>query len=185
MRKPGKRSGHLLIIYSSFLLLWSMERTNWLSKVLRDQKIWKLCLGWRWAEHGGAWFKVSRNIALLKWQGERGLLQRAVSCQKLLTGGCWESLRPWSRSELVEEERKEGSFIEEENSWDCSAILGHYGKADGELPIMRNRPAYVSVLQPALGRETETLMQCSIHQSFIPLHQDSWEAVSLMPQLRP
>ena len=81
--KLGKRYGHLLITFSSFLLLWSMERTNRLGKVLCDQKIWKVCMGQRWAEHGGAWLKVSYNIALLKWQEkgflmESGFLQRAV-----------------------------------------------------------------------------------------------------------
>lgn len=43
----GKRSGHLLITYSSFLFLWCQERTDKLGKVLCDQKIWKLCLGQR------------------------------------------------------------------------------------------------------------------------------------------
>ena len=37
--KLGKRSGHLLITYSSFLLLSLMERTNKLGKLLCDQKI--------------------------------------------------------------------------------------------------------------------------------------------------
>ena len=79
----GKRS-HLLITYS-FLLLWSTERTDKLGKVLCDQKIWKVCLGQRWVDHGCAWFKVSYSIALLKWQDKRGLLQRALPCLKLLT----------------------------------------------------------------------------------------------------
>ena len=46
--KLGKRSGHLFITYSSFLLLWSMERANRLGEVWCDQKIWKVCLGRRW-----------------------------------------------------------------------------------------------------------------------------------------
>ena len=83
--KLGKRSGHLLILYSSFVLLWSMERTNRLGKILCDQKIWEVCLGQKWAEPGGAWFKVSYNIVLLKWQNKGGLLLRALSCWKLLT----------------------------------------------------------------------------------------------------
>ena len=58
-RKLRKRSGVLLVTYSSFLLLRSTERTDMLGKVLCDQKIWKLRLGQRWVEHGGAWFKVS------------------------------------------------------------------------------------------------------------------------------
>ena len=41
--KLGKRSGLLLITYSSFLLLWYMERTNKLDKIMCDQKIWKVC----------------------------------------------------------------------------------------------------------------------------------------------
>ena len=57
--KIGKRSGYLLVTYSSFLLLWSMERTNKLGKVLCTQKIWNVCLGWRWGQHEGDWFKVS------------------------------------------------------------------------------------------------------------------------------
>ena len=36
-----------------------MEGTNKLSEVLCDQKMWKVCKGWRWVEHWGAWFKVS------------------------------------------------------------------------------------------------------------------------------
>ena len=60
-----------------------MERTNRLGKILCDQKIWEVCLGQKWAEPGGAWFKVSYNTALLKWQEksfpeEGGFLQRAV-----------------------------------------------------------------------------------------------------------
>ena len=49
--------GNLLITYSSFLFHWSMERTNRLGKVCCDQKIWKMCLGQRWVEHGEARFK--------------------------------------------------------------------------------------------------------------------------------
>ena len=64
--KLGKRAGHLLITYSSFLLLSSMERTNKWGKLLCDQKIWKVWLGWRWLEHGHDLFKFSNNIALLK-----------------------------------------------------------------------------------------------------------------------
>ena len=55
-----------------------MERTNKLGKVSCDQKIWKVCLGWRQVERWGAWFKVS-----VKTKG--CLLQRPPSCQKLLT----------------------------------------------------------------------------------------------------
>ena len=57
--KREKRSGHLLVTYSSSLLLWSMERTNKLGKVLCTQKIWNVCLGWGWGQHEGDWFKVS------------------------------------------------------------------------------------------------------------------------------
>lgn len=58
--KLGKRSDHLLIIYFSFLPLWSWERTK-LGKVSCDWKIWKVCLGWRSVGPGGAWFKVSHD----------------------------------------------------------------------------------------------------------------------------
>lgn len=64
--KLGKRS--LWITHSSFLLLWSKERTNWSGKVSCDQKLQKVCLAQRWVEHDGAWFKSHYNIALLKWQ---------------------------------------------------------------------------------------------------------------------
>ena len=64
---------------------WICKRTNRLGKVLCDQKIWKVCLGQRWVEDEGIWLKVTYNIALLKWQEKRGLLQRILSCQKLLT----------------------------------------------------------------------------------------------------
>ena len=52
------------VTYSSFSLLWPMERTNTLGKVLCDQKIWKMCLGQRWEEHGEGgggclWLKIS------------------------------------------------------------------------------------------------------------------------------
>ena len=60
------------------------ERTNKLGKVLCDQKIWKVCLDWRWAELGGTWLKVSYNEALLKWQ-ERGFPAEGRFLQKLLT----------------------------------------------------------------------------------------------------
>ena len=73
--KLGKRPGHLLTTYSSFLLLWSMERTDKLGKLLCDLKTWKLYLSQRWVKHGGAWFKVKTKVCLL---------QRALACQKLL-----------------------------------------------------------------------------------------------------
>ena len=82
----GRRYSHLLITYSSLLLLWSKEKPTG-SKILCDQKVWKVCLGQRWIEPGGAWFKVSHNIVLLKWQIKGGLLQRAFSCWKLLIEG--------------------------------------------------------------------------------------------------
>ena len=47
--KLEKRSGHLLITYSLFLLLWSIDRTNRLNTLLYDEKIWK---GWEWVDHG-------------------------------------------------------------------------------------------------------------------------------------
>ena len=48
---------------------------------------WKLCLGWRWVEHGGAWYTISVKTKM-------GLLQRALSCQKLLPAMCCAKLRP-------------------------------------------------------------------------------------------
>ena len=54
----GKRSGHLLITYSSFLVFWSTERINRWGKILCDQKMWKVYLDWRRTEHGGIWFKL-------------------------------------------------------------------------------------------------------------------------------
>ena len=51
--KLRKRSCHLLIAYCSFLLLRVTERTNMLNKVLCDQKISKMWLGWRWVELRG------------------------------------------------------------------------------------------------------------------------------------
>lgn len=48
--KLGRRSGDVLITYSSLPFLWSMERNNKLDKVVCDQKMWKLCQGQRWAE---------------------------------------------------------------------------------------------------------------------------------------
>lgn len=74
--KLGKRFGHMLITYS-FLLLWTVETINELGKILCDQKIWKECLGWRWGGHGGAWFKVSYDITLLKRQ------DKEASCRDL------------------------------------------------------------------------------------------------------
>ena len=73
--KPGKRPGHLLTMYSSFLLLWSMERIDKLGKQVCDLKTWKLYLSQRWVEHGGVWFKIKTKVCLL---------QRALPCQKLL-----------------------------------------------------------------------------------------------------
>ena len=55
----GERSACLRRTYSSFLLLWSTERTNRLSKVVCGQEIWEVCLDQRWLEHGAAWFQVS------------------------------------------------------------------------------------------------------------------------------
>ena len=55
----GERSACLRRNYSSFLLLWSTERTNRLSKVVCGQEIWEVCQDQRWLEHGAAWFQVS------------------------------------------------------------------------------------------------------------------------------
>ena len=40
----------------NFYIVWSSP-----SKVLYDQKTWKVCWGQRWVEHRGAWFKVSNE----------------------------------------------------------------------------------------------------------------------------
>lgn len=45
--KAKEASGYLLVTYSFFLLLRSIERTNKLGKALCDLKIGKVCLGWR------------------------------------------------------------------------------------------------------------------------------------------
>ena len=47
--KLEKIFGHMLITYSSFLLLWSIDRTNRLNTLLCDEKIWK---GLKWVDHG-------------------------------------------------------------------------------------------------------------------------------------
>ena len=127
----GKLSDHLLITYSSFLLLWSMERTYELGKVLCDQKIWgifpvvqwlrlqtsteralDLIPGWgtkipyanRFGQKRKSKVRFERNARAWRWQEpglrlvtrQRGLLQRAFSCQKLLTP-CGRRCYRWGR----------------------------------------------------------------------------------------
>ena len=74
-RKLGRRSGHL-ITYSSCLLLLSMGKFDSLGMVLCNWKIWKMCSGQRWVEHGGAWYMVSVET---KWASCRELFP-AKSC---------------------------------------------------------------------------------------------------------
>lgn len=74
--KLRKRSSHLLLTNISFFFLWSKERTR-SSKVSCDEKVWKVCSGWRWVEHRGAWVKSSCNIALLKFK------TKETSCREL------------------------------------------------------------------------------------------------------
>ena len=81
-----KKPGHWLMTYSSFLFLWSMERTSVFRQGMVWSKICNVCLGQRWVEGGSAWLKVSYNIVLLKWQDKRGPLQsQELCCQNLLT----------------------------------------------------------------------------------------------------
>lgn len=84
--KLEKGSGHLLITYSSLLPLWSMKK-NWQG---RQGIVWlkylKAVLGSEMSRDWGDWFKVSYNIALLKWQEKKSLAE-VVSCQELLTWG--------------------------------------------------------------------------------------------------
>ena len=47
------------LCFISVTLLWPMERTHKLGKILCDEKIWKVCQGPRWVEHGVASFKIS------------------------------------------------------------------------------------------------------------------------------
>ena len=94
--KSGKKIDHLLITYSSFLLLWSKGKVNKLGKVFCDQKIWKLCLGQTWVECESVWFKVSHNIALLRWREKTGFLLRVVSCKQLLTSSSHQISFLWN-----------------------------------------------------------------------------------------
>lgn len=60
------------------------ERTNKVGKGLYEQKISKVCQGWRWIQHGGAWFKVSGK-ARQKGHLQGTFLLGAFSYQKMLT----------------------------------------------------------------------------------------------------
>lgn len=59
------------INYSFFIsTIWSMERVNKLGNVLCHWNIWKLCLGWRWAERRDAWFKTQLQYSSTKMTGK-------------------------------------------------------------------------------------------------------------------
>ena len=59
------------INYSFFIsTIWSMEIVNKLGNVLCHWNIWKLCLGWRWAERRDAWFKTQLQYSSTKMTGK-------------------------------------------------------------------------------------------------------------------
>ena len=83
-----EETGHLLITYSLFLLLWSMERTDRLGKVLCEQKNWNVCYGRRWVEHGVSGLRLTTR--------QKGAFCRelfpARSCFQIFT---WQNITPF------------------------------------------------------------------------------------------
>lgn len=84
--KLGKRSGHSLITYSSFLLLWSTEGIDRLGKISCDQKVWKVCFSWRLSSTWSAWFKSWLRYTFAKVKRQR------TSCRDLFPAKSFSQL---------------------------------------------------------------------------------------------
>ena len=86
--KPEKRSGHLLITNSSFLLCWSYRKNQQVRRGIVWLKVLETLLRQRRVEHG---LQVSSNVASCSSGKKRGFLLRVVSCKELPTAseGDW------------------------------------------------------------------------------------------------
>ena len=67
----GEASKEIWLSVNNFISTSSIfEKNRQVKQDLYDKKIWKVCLGQKWAQHGDAWFK-SYDIVLLKWWEKR------------------------------------------------------------------------------------------------------------------
>ena len=81
----GEASKEIWLSVNNFISTSSIfEKNRRVKQDLYDKKIWKVCLGQKWAQHGDAWFK-SYDMVLLKWKREKEFLLRGVFRKELFT----------------------------------------------------------------------------------------------------